>query len=117
MSKDTQITTFNRFTRVSRETIISLKKYEYLLINANKNLNLVGKSTINDIWVRRSDGTNEKWKIDKYGMISFDGLTNKFNISVLSKDEKITKTNELRVFCLINDRIANNTLPPPKNIS
>ena len=41
MSRYAQITTFNRFTRVSRETITSLNKYENLLINANKNLNLV----------------------------------------------------------------------------
>ena len=44
--------TFNRFTKVSRETITSLKKYEKLLIKGNKNLNLVGKSTIQKIWTR-----------------------------------------------------------------
>ena len=52
MSRYAQITTFNRFTRVSRETISSLKEYEDMLINANKTLNLIGKSTINDIWDR-----------------------------------------------------------------
>jgi len=52
MDKTIQIDTFTRFSRVSRETITSLKKYEDILINANKTLNLVGKSTINDIWTR-----------------------------------------------------------------
>ena len=45
MDKTIQIDTFTRFTRVSRETITSLKKYEEELVNANNNLNLIGKST------------------------------------------------------------------------
>ena len=52
MGESDQIDTFTRFTRVSRETITSLKKYESTLIQANKTLNLVGKSTINNIWTR-----------------------------------------------------------------
>ena len=52
MDKTIQIDTFTRFTRVSRETITSLKKYEDTLIKANKTLNLVGNSTIKDIWTR-----------------------------------------------------------------
>ena len=52
MDKNIQIDTFTRFTQVSRETITSLKKYEDLLIKANKNLNLIGNSTINQIWIR-----------------------------------------------------------------
>jgi len=52
MDKSTQIDTFGRFTQVSRETITSLKKYEDLLVKANKSLNLVGNSTINQIWIR-----------------------------------------------------------------
>ena len=52
MDKSIQIDTFCRFTQVSRETIISLKKYEQILINANKSLNLVGNSTIKNIWSR-----------------------------------------------------------------
>ena len=52
MDKAVQIDAFNRFTQVSRETIISLKKYENMLIEANKSLNLVGKSTIKEIWYR-----------------------------------------------------------------
>ena len=49
MDKSNQIDTFSRITRVSRETIISLKKYENKLIKANETLNLIGKSTIKDI--------------------------------------------------------------------
>ena len=52
MDRSIQIDTFYRFTQVSRETIISLKKYEQILINANKSLNLVGDSTIKNIWSR-----------------------------------------------------------------
>ena len=46
MDRIIQIDTFSRFTRVSRETITSLKKYENILAKANESLNLVGKSTI-----------------------------------------------------------------------
>ena len=52
MDKSTQIDTFNRFIRVSRETIRSLKKYEDMLIKANNKVNLVGNSTIGQIWIR-----------------------------------------------------------------
>jgi 16S rRNA (guanine527-N7)-methyltransferase len=52
MDKKYQIDTFFRFFRVSRETIESLNQYEKMLVKANKNLNLVGKSTLKDIWFR-----------------------------------------------------------------
>jgi 16S rRNA (guanine527-N7)-methyltransferase len=52
MDTDQDIATFSSFYSVSRETIISLKKYEDMLIKSNKKLNLVGKSTINQIWHR-----------------------------------------------------------------
>ena len=52
MGESNQIDTFCRFTQVSRETITSLIKYENYLIETNKSLNLVGKSTINNIWIR-----------------------------------------------------------------
>ena len=52
MDKTIQIDTFSRFAQVSRETIISLKNYEKAIIEANKSMNLVGKSTINTIWIR-----------------------------------------------------------------
>ena len=52
MDRDVQINTFNRIAQVSRETIRSLEKFENLLIKANKSLNLIGKSTVNEIWNR-----------------------------------------------------------------
>ena len=52
MVNDVHIDTFSRFIQVSRETIESLKKYENLIIESNKKLNLIGKSTIESIWIR-----------------------------------------------------------------
>ena len=52
MDRTEQINTFSRLSQVSRETITSLIKYEDLLIKANKSLNLIGKSTVNQIWIR-----------------------------------------------------------------
>tara|TARA_B100000029_G_scaffold92593_1_gene82523 strand:- start:967 stop:1602 length:636 start_codon:yes stop_codon:yes gene_type:complete len=52
MGELSQIDTFCSNVQVSRETISSLKKYEDLLIKYNSGLNLVGKSTINEIWSR-----------------------------------------------------------------
>jgi len=63
MCRDKQIDTFSRFSKVSRETFYSLKKYEELLIQANKKLNLIGKSTIKHIW--------ERHILDSYQVIDF----------------------------------------------
>lgn len=63
MDRTIQIDTFTRFIQVSRETIISLKNYENLLTKANKDLNLVGNSTINQIWTRHF--------LDSYQVIDF----------------------------------------------
>jgi len=52
MGELSHIDTFYSNVQVSRETICSLKKYEELLIKHNSGLNLVGKSTINEIWIR-----------------------------------------------------------------
>ncbi len=52
MDRKLQIDTFNRYYQVSRETITSLKNYEDILIKGNKSLNLIGKSTIKQIWSR-----------------------------------------------------------------
>jgi len=52
MGELSHIDTFCSNVQVSRETISSLKKYEDLLIKYNSGLNLVGKSTINEIWSR-----------------------------------------------------------------
>jgi len=46
------IVTFSRLTQVSRETLSSLEQYEDILKIYNKKLNLIGKSTLNDIWNR-----------------------------------------------------------------
>ena len=49
-SKDIDV--FCSFIQVSRETIISLKYYESHLKIANERLNLVGKTTINNVCIR-----------------------------------------------------------------
>ena len=94
MDKTIQIDTFTRFTRVSRETITSLKKYEDMLIKANKTLNLVGNSTIKDIWTRHFldsvqviDFIDKKDKtlMDLGSGAGFPGLV----LAIASKDRKI----------------------------
>ena len=94
MVRSAQIDTFCRYTRVSRETIRSLEKYEKLLIKFNKKLNLVGKSTINEIWTRHFlDSSQVIDFIDKNTVslidlgsgAGFPGLI----IAILAKDRKI----------------------------
>ena len=94
MDSNIQIDTFNRFTRVSRETISSLIEYEDMLINANKTLNLIGKSTINDIWERHFLDSaqlidfinkNDKELVDLGTGAGFPGLV----LAILAKDRKI----------------------------
>ena len=94
MSQSTQIDTFSRFTQVSRETITSLVKYENYLIKSNKTLNLIGKSTINEIWLRHFlDSSqvidfidkNTRNLIDLGSGAGFPGLI----IAILAKDRKI----------------------------
>ena len=95
MGQSTQIDTFSRFTQVSRETITSLVKYENYLIQSNKTLNLIGKSTINEIWTRHFlDSSqvidfidkNTKNLIDLGSGAGFPGLI----IAILAKDRKIS---------------------------
>ena len=69
MDRSIQIDTFNRIAQVSRETITSLEKYEELLINANNSLNLIGKSTIPEIWNRHF--------LDSFQLIDFIGKNEK----------------------------------------
>ena len=52
MDRSIQIDTFSRISRVSRETIKRLIRYEQILIKSNKTTNLIGNSTINQIWTR-----------------------------------------------------------------
>ena len=94
MARSEQIDTFSRFTQVSRETITSLKKYEKCLIESNNTLNLVGKSTINDVWRRHFlDSSqvidcidkNSKSVIDIGSGAGFPGLI----VAILAKDRKI----------------------------
>ena len=94
MDKAIQIDTFSRFTRVSRETITSLKKYEDTLIMSNKTLNLVGKSTIKYIWTRHFLDSaqvidlidkNNKTLIDLGSGAGFPGLI----LAIVTKDRKI----------------------------
>ena len=91
----TQIDTFSRFIQVSRETLISLKKYEKLLIEANKSLNLVGKSTINQIWFRHFLDSaqviefinqNDKSLVDIGSGAGFPGLI----VAIIAKDRKMS---------------------------
>ena len=94
MDRSVQIDTFCRFIQVSRETITSLKKYEDLLIKANKSLNLVGNSTINQIWSRHFLDSaqvidfvdkNDKCLVDLGSGAGFPGLV----LAIACKDRKI----------------------------
>jgi len=94
MDREVQIDTFCRFARVSRETIISLKKYENDLIIANKTLNLVGKSTLNQIWIRHFLDSSQvidfidkncKTLVDIGSGAGFPGLV----LAIILKDRKI----------------------------
>ena len=94
MDKSRQIDTFSRFTQVSRETITSLIKYEYLLSKANQKLNLIGKSTLNQIWIRHFLDSfqlidfidkNDHNLVDLGSGAGFPGLV----IAIASRDRKI----------------------------
>jgi 16S rRNA (guanine527-N7)-methyltransferase len=93
MDKSNQIDTFTRLTQVSRETISSLKKYEKILTDANKNFNLVGNSTIKNIWHRHFLDSaqvidfidkNDKKLIDIGSGAGFPGLI----LGIIAKDRK-----------------------------
>ena len=95
MDRTIQIDTFSRLTRVSRETITSLKKYENILINANKKLNLVGNSTLENIWTRHFLDSaqvidfideNDKTLVDIGSGAGFPGLV----MAIVLKDRKIS---------------------------
>jgi len=94
MDKAIQIDTFSRFTQVSRETITSLIKYEEMLIDANKSLNLIGNSTINQIWNRHFLDSvqvidfidkNDKTLMDLGSGAGFPGLV----LAITLKERKI----------------------------
>jgi len=94
MDRSIQIDTFTRFTRVSRETIRSLITYEDILIKANKDLNLIGSSTIKNIWSRHFLDSvqvidfieeNDKTLVDIGSGAGFPGLV----LAIVAKDRKI----------------------------
>ena len=89
-----QMNTFTRFIQVSRETITSLKKYENTLIKANKTLNLIGNSTIKNIWTRHFLDSaqvidfidkNDKMLVDIGSGAGFPGLV----LAIVLKKKKI----------------------------
>ena len=94
MDKNIQIDTFTRLTQVSRETITRLKEYEDFLVKSNNNLNLIGKSTVKEIWNRHFLDSaqvidfidkNDKSLIDLGSGAGFPGLV----IAIVLKDRKI----------------------------
>tara|TARA_Y100000590_G_scaffold434253_1_gene552258 strand:+ start:1030 stop:1665 length:636 start_codon:yes stop_codon:yes gene_type:complete len=94
MDKKIQIDTFSRYSRVSRETIRSLIKYEELLISNNKLFNLIGKSTVNNIWHRHFLDSfqvidfidkNQKTLVDIGSGAGFPGLV----LSIIARERKI----------------------------
>ena len=94
MDRRKQIDTFSRYTQVSRETITSLMKYEELLLEGNKSLNLIGSSTTNYIWHRHFLDSvqaidfidkNQKTLVDIGSGAGFPGLV----LSILAQERKI----------------------------
>ena len=94
MDKTIPVDTFNRLTQVSRETITSLKKYEEILIQANKKLNLIGSSTVKNIWIRHFLDSvqvidfidkNDNTMVDIGSGAGFPGLV----LAITLKDRKI----------------------------
>tara|TARA_B100000029_G_scaffold394119_2_gene391549 strand:- start:1297 stop:1932 length:636 start_codon:yes stop_codon:yes gene_type:complete len=95
MDRSEQINTFCRFSQVSRETISSLTMYEELLIKANKTLNLIGKSTVSQIWHRHFLDSvqvidfidkNDKSIMDLGSGAGFPGLV----LAIVLKERKIS---------------------------
>jgi len=94
MVKNSDIDTFNRLIKISRETIGSLIIYEEMLVKANKSLNLIGNSTIKSIWSRHFLDSaqvidlidkNDNLMVDMGSGAGFPGLV----IALLAKERKI----------------------------
>jgi len=93
MDKFAQIDTFSSYYQVSRETMKRLNNFEKILIEANKDLNLIGKSTIKDIWHRHFLDSfqaidfidkNDKILVDIGSGAGFPGLV----LAIAAKDKK-----------------------------
>jgi len=137
MDKIIQIDTFTRFTQVSRETITSLVKYEEMLITANKSLNLIGNSTINEIWHRHFLDSvqvvdfidkNDKTLIDLGSGAGFPGLVlaitlkdrkNPLKIKLIEKSPKKAEflKNLINKFHLDAEVLNKNIFEEPKKLS
>ena len=94
MDRNIQLDTFSRLFRVSRETILSLEKFEELVLSANKKLNLIGKSTEYEIWNRHITDSfqvidfidkNDKSMIDLGTGAGFPGIV----LAIAAKERKI----------------------------
>jgi len=94
MDREYQIHTFTSNYQVSRETIDSLVKYEEMLIKRNKSLNLIAKSTVQNIWIRHFLDSfqvidfvdeNQKTLVDLGSGAGFPGLV----LSIAAKEKKI----------------------------
>jgi len=94
MDRSKQIIAFNRYYSVSRETFECLEKYENILINSNKKMNLIGKSTVANIWDRHILDSyqvvdfidkNDKLLVDMGSGAGFPGLI----LSIATKDKKM----------------------------
>ena len=93
MDRIEQIQFFQKKIKVSRETLNILLKFEELLKKSNKSLNLIGNSTINNIWIRHfTDSAQIIDLIDKNDSILIDvgtgaGLPG-IVLSIVLKDRK-----------------------------
>jgi len=94
MDREEQINTFSRYYQVSRETVKTLKKYESIIVESNQHINLVGKSTINQIWHRHILDSyqvidyidkNDKNLLDLGSGSGFPGIV----LAIAAKDKKI----------------------------
>ena len=94
MDREYQIHTLTSNYQVSRETIGSLVKYEEMLIKSNKSLNLIAKSTVQNIWIRHFLDSfqvidfvdeNQKTLVDLGSGAGFPGLV----LSIAAKEKKI----------------------------
>ena len=94
MDRESQIHTFTSNYQVSRETIRSLVKYEEMLIKANRSLNLIAYSTVQNIWNRHFLDSfqvidfidkNQKTLVDLGSGAGFPGVV----LAILAKDRKI----------------------------